>query len=54
MNHRASTAHNPPSTVDRRPLPEHPPSPFIQALPKAELHLHLEGSIEPATLGQLI
>jgi aminodeoxyfutalosine deaminase len=26
------------------------PSPFIQSLPKAELHLHLEGAIEPATL----
>src|SRR6202142_1985279 len=32
---------------------EHTPSNFIRHLPKAELHLHLEGSIEPATLLEL-
>ena len=32
---------------------ERPPNSFIRSLPKAELHLHLEGSIEPATLLEL-
>jgi aminodeoxyfutalosine deaminase len=34
-------------------VPEHLPSSFIRTLPKAELHLHLEGAIEPATLLEL-
>ena len=33
--------------------PERRSNSFIHSLPKAELHLHLEGSIEPTTLLEL-
>ena len=35
------------------PLESPRPSSFILSLPKAELHLHLEGTIDPATLLEL-
>src|SRR5258706_14423037 len=41
-------------TIDSAPvLSDVVASPYILALPKAELHLHLEGAVEPATLVEL-
>ena len=50
-----SLANPPPSLYNlfMPSTPEGQPSSFIRQLPKAELHLHLEGAIEPATLQEL-
>jgi aminodeoxyfutalosine deaminase len=47
-NDQRPTTNDSPSTIDHRP------STFIHSLPKAELHLHLEGSIGPDELAELI
>jgi aminodeoxyfutalosine deaminase len=38
---------------DRFAVPGDIPRDFIRSLPKAELHLHLEGTVDPATLAEL-
>jgi adenosine deaminase/aminodeoxyfutalosine deaminase len=43
-----------PTTNDERRTTTETPSSFVQSLPKTELHLHLEGSIGPHELGELI
>ncbi len=48
VTNRESIPHVPPATFHLSPI-----TTFLRALPKAEIHIHLEGAIQPATVLEL-